>query len=61
LKAQVGNLVRLTTVPAGSYEKFVGQVGLVVRVSPNGANLTVEMLDGGYIGLLARNWFEVVS
>jgi len=57
----VGDLVKLKVSPSASYDKFVGEIGLVTRVSPNGANLTVDLLCGGYIGLLARSWFEVVS
>ena len=60
-RPKVGNLVRFAASPAPHWDKYLGQVGLVVRVSPNGLNLTVNMLKGGRIGLMAWSWFEVVS
>ena len=60
-KMKVGDLVKLKVAPAKHEEKYVGKLGYVTRVSPNGCNLTVSLFDGGYIGLLAWSWFEVVS
>jgi len=58
---KIGDLVKLKVSPNASYNKFIGELGLVTRVSPNGANLTVELLCGDYIGLLAWSWFETIS
>ena len=60
-KMKVGDLVKLKVAPGKYEEKYVGKLGMVMRVSPGGCNLTVNLFDGGHIGLLAWSWFEVVS
>ena len=58
---KVGDLVKLKTSPDAYRDKLVGELGTVIKVSPNGCNLTVQFFNGGYIGLLAWSWFEVIS
>ena len=60
-KMKVGDLVKLKVAPGKYEEKYVGKLAMVTKVSPNGCNLTVSLFNGGYIGLLAWSWFEVVS
>lgn len=59
--ARVGQLVMVKENSFKHHKSQIGEVGLVVKVSPNGANLTVQLFNGGYIGLLADTWFEAVS
>ena len=61
MRVKVGDLVKLKAVPTSQYSSLVGESGLVTRVSPNGANLTVDLFCGKHIGLLAWSWFEVIS
>lgn len=59
--AKVGQLVRVKDNSFHQHKSQIGEVGLVIKVSPNGANLTVQLFNGGYIGLLADTWFEAVA
>ena len=59
--AKVGQFVRVKDNSFYHHKSQIGEVGLVIKVSPNGANLTVQLFSGGYISLLADTWFEAVS
>ena len=59
--AKVGQLVRVKDNSFYHHKSQIGEVGLVIKVSPNGANLTVQLFNGDYIGLLADTWFEAVT
>jgi hypothetical protein len=58
---KVGNLVKVRENSFAAHKTQIGEIGLVTRISPNGANLTVQLFNGTCIGLLADTWFEVVA
>lgn len=58
---KVGNLVKVGENSFAAHKTQIGEIGLVIKVSPNGANLTVQLFNGTRIGLLADTWFEVVA
>ena len=58
---KVGDLVRLKEAPTPLEKKYVGQLAMVIRESPNKANIDVALFSDGYIGLLAKCWYELVS
>ena len=58
---KVGDLVRLKQAPTPYEKKYVGQLAMIIRESPNKANIDVALFSDGHIGLLAKSWFELVS